>query len=71
MPTTLPGYFTTKEAAERLGYATPATLSQFCLYGKIPTAIKVGKTWLIPEAWVIEQEKIGVDGKGNRGVKRK
>ena len=66
----LPGYYTTKEAAEKLGYASTGTLANSCQAGKIP-AYKVGKTWLIPEAWVLEQEKIGANGQGNRGVERK
>ena len=66
----LPGYYTVAEAAERLGYASPSTIKNGCQAGKIP-AYKVGKTWLIPEAWVLEQEKIGANGQGNRGVERK
>ena len=41
-----------------------------CQQGKIP-AYKVAKTWLIPETWVDEQEKIVPTGQGHRGVKRK
>lgn len=67
----LPGYYTTKEAAEKLGYATGETLRQFIVAGKVPGTIKVGKTWFIPEVWVDEQEKIAPIGKGNRGVIRK
>lgn len=69
--TALPGYYTTKEAAEKLGYATTATLAKFCSSGLIVGAVKVGKTWFIPEAWVLEQEKIKPMGKGRRGVIRK
>lgn len=67
----LPGYYTTKEAAEKLGYAMSTTIKRFCADGRITGAIKVGKTWFIPEAWVLEQEKTSPIGKGNRGVKRK
>ena len=70
MPT-LPGYYTTKEAAEKLGYATTATLAKVCASGSIAGATKVGKTWFIPEQWVLEQDKIDPIGKGNRGVIRK
>lgn len=69
MPT-LPGYYTTQEAAERLGYTNPKTLAKQCAEGRIP-AHKVGKTWLIPESWIFEQEKTAPIGKGNRGVSRK
>lgn len=67
----LPGYYTTTEAAEKLGYATGETLRQFIVAGKIPGTIKVGKTWFIPEQWVLEQAKLDPIGKGNRGVTRK
>lgn len=67
----LPGYYTTAEAAEKLGYAVPDTLRQLIGRGRIPGAVKIGKTWLIPESWVMEQEKTGPIGKGNRGVSRK
>lgn len=70
MPT-LPGYYTTKEAAEKLGYAMPTTLKRFCADGKISGAVKVGKTWLIPESWVNAQKDIAPIGKGNRGITRK
>lgn len=68
--TALPGYYTTAEAAERLGYASTSTLTNGCQSGKVP-AYKVGKTWLIPESWVIEQEKIDIKPQGSRGVARK
>lgn len=66
----LPGYYTTKEAAEKLGYATTSYLARLCVSGEIP-AYKVGKTWLIPEAWVVEQTKKDIKGQGNRGATRK
>lgn len=66
----LPGYYTTKEAAEKLGYTSTSTLANSCQAGKIP-AYKVGKTWLIPEEWVLQQEKETPKGQGNRGVERK
>ena len=68
--TALPGYYTTKEAAEKLGYATTSYLARLCVSGEIP-AYKVGKTWLIPELWVIEQMRLAPKGQGNRGVGRK
>lgn len=69
MPT-LPGYYTTKEAAEKLGYAATSYLARLCVSGEIP-AYKVGKTWLIPEQWVAEQLQISPKGPGARGISRK
>lgn len=68
--TALPGYYTTKEAAEKLGYKTPDSLRQYCQQGKIAGAIKVGKTWLIPEIWVSQTEETPINPKGNRGLAR-
>ncbi|UAJ16921.1 helix-turn-helix domain-containing protein [Desulfovibrio desulfuricans] len=68
--TTLPGYYTTAEAAQKLGYASTSNLANGCQAGRIP-AYKVGKTWLIPNSWVEEQEQLGVKGQGSRGVTRK
>ena len=69
--TTLPGYYTTAEAAAALGYTSTETLRMFCAQGKIPNATKVGKTWFLPASWVEEQKNIEPIGKGNRGVTRK
>lgn len=66
----LPGYYTTKEAAEKLGYASTSTLAALCQQGKIIGVMKVGKTWLIPEKWVKNEENNQV-GKGGRGKERK
>lgn len=66
----LPGYYTTAEAAEKLGYATTSYLARQCVAGAIP-AYKVGKTWLIPERWILAQEQENPRGQGNRGVIRK
>ena len=68
--TGLPGYYTTQEAADALGYAGPSTLKQACSSGKIP-AFKVANVWLIPALWVDEQKKIEAKGQGARGVTRK
>lgn len=67
----LPGYYTTKEAAEKLGYVATNTLTRSCVAGVIPGCLKVGKAWFIPESWVKEQEHITPLGKGNRGITRK
>ena len=67
----LPGYYTTKEAAEKLGYASTSTLAGLCQQGKIIGVMKVGKTWLIPEKWVIEQMRLTPKRQGNRGATRK
>ena len=66
----LPGYYTTKEAAEKLGYKTADSLKHYCQQGKIPGVLKVGKTWLIPESWIEKTEKEPVNPKGNRGLAR-
>lgn len=68
--TALPGYYTTKEAAERLGYADRASLNLLCISGKI-NAIKVERMWFIPASEVEEFAKREVAAQGNRGVKRK
>lgn len=58
MPIELHGvYYSVSEAAKRLGYASTSTIINGCQAGKIPAA-KIAKTWLIPELWVLEQEKI-------------
>ena len=67
----LPGYYTTKEAAEKLGYKVTSNLRAACSSGFLGGAVKVGKTWFIPEAWVEAQAKIPPTGKGNRGISRK
>ncbi len=69
--TTLPGYYTTKEAAEKLGFKTPNSLADYAAQGKIPGATKVGRSWLIPENWVELMEKTPLHPKGNRGLERK
>ncbi|MGN0009545.1 MAG: helix-turn-helix domain-containing protein [Desulfovibrionaceae bacterium] len=67
--TALPGYFTTTEAAEALGYVATNTLSRLCAEGRV-VCYKVGKTWLIP----VEQVQILADketgNRGGRGHKR-
>lgn len=68
--TALPGYFTTTEAAEFLGYRTGDALRMRCASGEIP-AYKVGKTWLIPAYWVENEGKEPISGKGERGKARK
>jgi hypothetical protein len=61
------------EAAERLGYGGASTLALWCRQGRIPGAIKIGKTWLAPLVWVEMQEKADRPkkgwprGKGTRG----
>lgn len=68
---TIPGYYTTKEAAERLGYKTSDSLRHYCAQGKIPGAKNIGRLWIIPESWVVEMEKTPINPKGNRGLARK
>lgn len=66
----LPGYYTTKEAAEKLGYKTPDSLRQYCAQGKIPGAQNIGRMWFIPVEWVERKENEPIDPKGNRGLAR-
>lgn len=66
----LPGYYTTKEAAEKLGYADSSALKKGCSAGTIP-AFRVANVWLIPEGVVMELDKREVKPQGNRGVSRK
>lgn len=65
----LPGYYTTKEAAEVLGYSSTSTLAALCQQGKIVGVLKVGKTWLIPESWVKDDSNKQVSS-GGRGKNR-
>ena len=66
----LPGYYTTKEAAERLGYKTPDSLRQYCAQGKIPGEQNIWRMWFIHTDWLEKNEKEPIDPKGNRGVAR-
>lgn len=70
MPT-LPGYYTTKEAAEKLGFKDQSSVGRLCAQGKINGAVKIGKMWLVPERWLEDMKKSPVDPKGNRGLDRK
>ena len=45
--TALPGYYTTEEAANKLGHADGSYLRRLCMSGRL-RSYKVGKTWLIP-----------------------
>ena len=63
-------FYTATEAAEKLGYRDCSYITQLCTQKKIE-ATKIGRTWLIPESWVLEQERISPKGQGNRGVARK
>lgn len=67
----LPGYYTTAEAAEKLGYTDTSSIRYMCIAGKVIGALKVGKTWFLPSRWVEEQTKIPPRGTGNRGTSRK
>lgn len=61
-PTTPPGLdtgddmTTTSEAARQLGYASTKGISQLIKRGRIPGAVKQGSTWLVPVAWIREQQ---------------
>ena len=71
MPVELHGiYYTVAEASERLGYASPSTLSAEVKSGKIP-AVYVGRMWLIAEGVLQALDRREVKPQGNRGVARK
>lgn len=68
-----PQYISLTEAAQRLGYGSTSTLALKCREERIPGALKIGKTWAVPTAWVEEQEKLekqpitgGIRGSGVR-----
>lgn len=67
--TALPGYFTTAEAAEALGYASQISLSRLCTSGRV-LCYKVGKTWLIPTAQVQALAERDTGNRGGRGQLR-
>lgn len=68
--TSLPGYYTTSEAAKVLGYLSGDPLKVQCANKKIP-AYKVANVWLIPSEWVENEKKNEIKPQGNRGVTRK
>jgi len=41
-------YLTTKESAEKWGISSRRVV-MFCVAGRIPGAVKMGNTWLIPK----------------------
>lgn len=67
--TALPGYFTTTEAADALGYVSGDYLRQMCQQGKIP-AYKAGKTWFLTVEQVQALADRETGNRGGRGQKR-
>ena len=67
--TALPGYFTTAEAAEALGYRTASNIANACATGQL-VAYKVGKTWLLPVEQVQALADKDTGGRGARGQAR-
>ena len=63
-------YYTLAEAAARLGYVDGSALRHACIKGNI-FAVKIAKTWLIPESTLRILEEKEVKPQGNRGVTRK
>jgi hypothetical protein len=64
-----PRLMSISDAAAQLGYADGSTLRRLAASGHIPGAIKIGKTWILPIAWVKDQGNIARDGRGwARGV---
>ncbi len=54
------GYITLKEASELSGIGSEA-LKKRCQEGKIPGALKQGKTWFVPRSEVVKDETAGTD----------
>ena len=67
--TAVPGYFTTAEAAELLGYVDGTALKLKCQKGEL-VAYKAGKTWLLPVEQVQAIADKETDGRGGRGQTR-
>lgn len=65
-------YTTLKEAAQALGYASSSSLSLYVNQGRIPGALRVGRTWLIPKVWLeSELQNQSIKPQGGRGSSRK
>ena len=63
-------YYTLTEIAEKLGYISTSNFAKDCQEGRI-LAIKVGKTWLVPDFEVDRLSRKEQKSQGNRGVARK
>ena len=68
-PTALPGYYTTEEAAQALGYCNSSYISRLCKENRI-MAYKVGTIWLIPDKQVEILSNQPITGEGARGISR-
>jgi hypothetical protein len=62
------GYISSAEAARMKGYADGSTYRLWAREGRIPGAIKAGRDWLLPRAWVDAQPLF--DGRGGPGGPR-
>ena len=69
----LSDYMPLKEAAEKLGYAATTTLLKWAQSGQIPGAMRFGRAWALPVAWIEahaavgpQSPKGGLRGKGVR-----
>ena len=63
--TALPGYFTTSEAAEALGYVDGTCLKNLCMKKQL-VAYKAANTWFIPLEQVQALADREIDGRGDR-----
>ena len=68
--TALEGYYTLKEAAERLGYADTSSLRRLCINGSLP-AIRVERMWFLAASVVDALDRQEVKPQGGRGIIRK
>jgi hypothetical protein len=52
------------DAAAKLGYGNGSTLRRMAADGRITGAVKIGKSWVLPLAWVEEKAKASAPVKG-------
>ncbi|MCL2122494.1 MAG: hypothetical protein FWH34_00240 [Desulfovibrionaceae bacterium] len=64
-----PSHIVAASAAREIGYARNY-LTTLCTAGKVPGAMKDGRIWLVPVAWVEEQKKRDADAGIARGAGR-
>ena len=60
--TELADYVPLTEAARLKGYASNSTYRAWAKAGRIPGAMKVGRDWVLPRAWVDAQPEVDKTG---------
>lgn len=64
-------YTTLTEAAKALGYSGHSALSRYLKEGRVPGAVRFGRSWLIPRAWLEnELQNPSLPRYANRGGQR-